>query len=192
MLCGATLGIAGMTLPLALAAEPNSPPALHVAASAGRFSRLDDRLLAERPEPAKHDPMRQRRAAHRPSRIRGRAQHRPARHQPRRDGGRRLRRFAERSGCDGVAALAKFVRESQRLGTQLTEALRIHADMLRIQREAAAEETAQKAAVKILMPDAVVDIAGGVHRACRAGRDPNPTDVCQVKAEHDRSKNCHT
>ena len=55
-------------------------------------------------------------------------------------------------GCDGVAALAKFVRNSQRLGTQLTEAFRIHADMLRSSREAAAEETAQKAAVKILVP----------------------------------------
>ncbi len=63
-----------------------------------------------------------------------------------------LRRFAERTGCDGVGTLAKFVREAQRLGTQLTEALRIHADMLRSQREAAAEEAAQKAAVKILMP----------------------------------------
>jgi tight adherence protein C len=63
-----------------------------------------------------------------------------------------LRRFAVRSGCDGVGALAKFVREAQRLGTQLTEALRLHADMLRTQRENAAEETAQKAAVKILIP----------------------------------------
>jgi tight adherence protein C len=63
-----------------------------------------------------------------------------------------LRRFAQRTGCDGIGTLAKFVREAQRLGTQLTEALRIHADMLRSHREAAAEEAAQKAAVKILMP----------------------------------------
>ena len=63
-----------------------------------------------------------------------------------------LRRFAVRSGCDGVGALAKFMREAQRLGTQLTEALRLHADMLRTQRENAAEEMAQKAAVKILIP----------------------------------------
>jgi tight adherence protein C len=63
-----------------------------------------------------------------------------------------LRRFAERSGYEGIRSLATFVREAQRFGTQLTEALRLHADMLRNQRELAAEETAQKAAVKILFP----------------------------------------
>lgn len=63
-----------------------------------------------------------------------------------------LRRFADRSGYDGIRSLATFVREAQRFGTQLAEALRLHADMLRSQRENAAEETAQKAAVKILIP----------------------------------------
>ena len=63
-----------------------------------------------------------------------------------------LRRFADRSGYEGIRSLATFVREAQRFGTQLTEALRLHADMLRSQRENAAEETAQKAAVKILIP----------------------------------------
>jgi tight adherence protein C len=63
-----------------------------------------------------------------------------------------LRRFADRSGYEGIRSLATFVREAQRFGTQLTEALRLHADMLRSQREYAAEEIAQKAAVKILIP----------------------------------------
>lgn len=63
-----------------------------------------------------------------------------------------LRRFADRSGFEGIRSLATFVREAQRFGTQLAEALRLHADMLRSQRENAAEETAQKAAVKILIP----------------------------------------
>ena len=63
-----------------------------------------------------------------------------------------LRRFADRSGYDDIRSLATFVREAQRFGTQLTDALRLHADMLRSQRENAAEETAQKAAVKILFP----------------------------------------
>jgi tight adherence protein C len=63
-----------------------------------------------------------------------------------------LRRFADRSGYEGIRSLATFVREAQRFGTQLTEALRLHADMLRNQRENAAEESAQKAAVKILFP----------------------------------------
>lgn len=63
-----------------------------------------------------------------------------------------LRRFAERSGYEGVRTLSSFVRESQRFGTALAEALRSHADMLRSQREQFAEEAAQKAAVKILFP----------------------------------------
>jgi tight adherence protein C len=63
-----------------------------------------------------------------------------------------LRRFALRSGYEGIRSLATFVREAQRFGTQLTQALRLHADMLRSQRENAAEEMAQKAAVKILIP----------------------------------------
>jgi tight adherence protein C len=63
-----------------------------------------------------------------------------------------LRRFATRSGYEGVRTLSSFVRESQKFGTQLTEALRLHADMLRLQREEAAEEKAQRAAVAILLP----------------------------------------
>lgn len=63
-----------------------------------------------------------------------------------------LNRFAARSNYEGVRTLGTFIRESQRFGTNLSEALRLHADMLRSQREQAAEEMAQKAAVKILLP----------------------------------------
>jgi tight adherence protein C len=63
-----------------------------------------------------------------------------------------LRRFAVRTDCEGVRTLSTFIRESQRFGTQITDALRNHADMLRSQREQLAEENAQKAAVKILLP----------------------------------------
>jgi tight adherence protein C len=63
-----------------------------------------------------------------------------------------LKRFAARSGYEGVRTLSTFIREAQRFGTNITEALRSHADMLRSQREQVAEESAQKAAVKILLP----------------------------------------
>ena len=63
-----------------------------------------------------------------------------------------LRRFADRSGYEGIRTLGSFIRESQRFGTELSEALRLHADTLRNQREQVAEETAQKASVKILLP----------------------------------------
>lgn len=63
-----------------------------------------------------------------------------------------LKRFAQRTDYDGLRTLSTFIREAQRFGTNITEALREHADMLRSQREQIAEESAQKAAVKILMP----------------------------------------
>lgn len=63
-----------------------------------------------------------------------------------------LKRFAVRTDYEGVRTLSTFIREAQRFGTNITEALRSHADMLRSQREQAAEENAQKAAVKILLP----------------------------------------
>jgi tight adherence protein C len=63
-----------------------------------------------------------------------------------------LKRFATRTDYEGVRTLSTFIREAQRFGTNITDALRSHADMLRSQREQAAEESAQKAAVKILLP----------------------------------------
>jgi tight adherence protein C len=63
-----------------------------------------------------------------------------------------LKRFAIRTQYEAVRRLASFVREAQRFGTNLSQALRLHSDMLRMQREQAAEEAAQKAAVKILLP----------------------------------------
>jgi tight adherence protein C len=63
-----------------------------------------------------------------------------------------LKRFAARTQYEGVRTLSTFVREAQRFGTNLSDALRLHSDMLRSQREQAAEEMAQKAAVKILLP----------------------------------------
>lgn len=63
-----------------------------------------------------------------------------------------LKRFAIRSDYEGLRTLSSFIRETQRFGTNITEALRGHADMLRSQREQAAEENAQKVAVKILLP----------------------------------------
>jgi tight adherence protein C len=63
-----------------------------------------------------------------------------------------LKRWAVRTDFDAIRTLSTFVRESQRFGTQITDALRNHADMMRSQREQNAEENAQKAAVKILLP----------------------------------------
>jgi tight adherence protein C len=63
-----------------------------------------------------------------------------------------LRHFAERSGTESVRSLATFVEHAQRFGTTLADAFRVHADMLRTQREQRAEELSQRAAVTILFP----------------------------------------
>ncbi len=63
-----------------------------------------------------------------------------------------LKWFAARTDYEGVRSLSTFIREAQRFGTNITAALRNHSDMLRSQREQAAEENAQKASVKILLP----------------------------------------
>jgi tight adherence protein C len=67
-----------------------------------------------------------------------------------------LKRFAVRTDYEGVRTLSAFIREAQKFGTNITEALRSHADMLRSQREQSAEENAQKAAVKILLPTLIL------------------------------------
>jgi tight adherence protein C len=66
-----------------------------------------------------------------------------------------LRNFADRTGLEGLRSLATVVHQSRRYGSGIAEALRIHADMLRMQREQRAEEMAQKASVKILFPTLV-------------------------------------
>ncbi len=63
-----------------------------------------------------------------------------------------LRRLSDRTGFDGLRQLGTLVRDAQRHGAELADALRVHADTLRSQREAEGEEKAQKASVKILIP----------------------------------------
>ncbi|QDT34169.1 type II secretion system F family protein [Thalassoglobus polymorphus] len=60
--------------------------------------------------------------------------------------------FAERTGCKPIKSLAVLCQQSRKYGTKISEALRAHADLLRTQRELLAEERAQKATVKILLP----------------------------------------
>ncbi len=60
--------------------------------------------------------------------------------------------LAERTGVEDLRFFSTFVRQSLRYGTTLGQALRELSDMLRTQREMRAEELAQKASVKILLP----------------------------------------
>jgi tight adherence protein C len=63
-----------------------------------------------------------------------------------------LQNLADRTELEELRSFATFVQQSQRFGSTMADALRQLSDMLRVQREHRAEEAAQKAAVKILVP----------------------------------------
>ncbi len=63
-----------------------------------------------------------------------------------------LQKLAGRTDLEELRNLASVIVQSERFGTSVVKALRIHADTLRQQRQQRAEEMAQKAAVKILFP----------------------------------------
>lgn len=65
---------------------------------------------------------------------------------------RALRNLALRSGVEEVDGLATMVIQSERFGTSIGDALRVHADTARTKRRQKAEETASKIALKLLFP----------------------------------------
>jgi tight adherence protein C len=66
--------------------------------------------------------------------------------------GEGLQKMAARTDLEELRNLASIIVQSERFGTSVVKALRVHADTLRQQRQQRAEELAQKAAVKILFP----------------------------------------
>lgn len=65
---------------------------------------------------------------------------------------RALRNLALRTGVEEIDGLATMVIQSERFGTSIGEALRIHAETARSKRRQKAEETASKIALKLLFP----------------------------------------
>jgi tight adherence protein C len=63
-----------------------------------------------------------------------------------------LRNLSQRTGVQSVRALATLIIQSDKLGTSISQALRVHADTSRVQRALKAEEKAGKMPVKILVP----------------------------------------
>jgi tight adherence protein C len=63
-----------------------------------------------------------------------------------------LSRMAERAGVVELRALVAVITQAERLGTSVAKALRNQAEALRTKRRQAAEERAQKTAVKLLLP----------------------------------------
>lgn len=63
-----------------------------------------------------------------------------------------LRNFAERTGVEDVRSLATMLIQTDRFGTSVADALRVHAEVLRTKRRQRAEEAAAKTAIKMLFP----------------------------------------
>ncbi len=61
-----------------------------------------------------------------------------------------LRNFAERTGVDDVRALVAVLIQTERFGTSVATALRVHSDALRTERRQRAEERAAKTTIKIV------------------------------------------
>ena len=66
-----------------------------------------------------------------------------------------LRALADRVGVQEVSALAAMLIQTERFGTSVSEALRVHCQGMRQDRLQRAEESAQKAAVKMILPASV-------------------------------------
>ncbi len=63
-----------------------------------------------------------------------------------------VKRFGERCDLEDVRDLASVLLQSERFGAGIAKALRLHAEGFRAELQQRAEETAQKASVKILFP----------------------------------------
>jgi tight adherence protein C len=63
-----------------------------------------------------------------------------------------LRQMGERTDLEEVRSLASVILQADRFGASLVKSLRVHAEILRTKRMQRAEEQAQKAATKLLIP----------------------------------------
>ena len=63
-----------------------------------------------------------------------------------------LRNLAQRTGVDDVYSLTAMLIQTDKLGTSVAQALRAHAESMRIRRRQRAEQLARKASVKLAFP----------------------------------------
>src|SRR3981081_2043180 len=63
-----------------------------------------------------------------------------------------LRNLAERTGVDDIRALVGTLIQTDRFGTSVAQALRVHSDSLRTERRQRAEEQAAKTTIKMVPP----------------------------------------
>jgi tight adherence protein C len=63
-----------------------------------------------------------------------------------------LRNLTERTGVDDIRALVGTLVQTDRFGTSVAQALRVHSDSLRTERRQRAEEQAAKTTIKMIIP----------------------------------------
>ncbi len=69
-----------------------------------------------------------------------------------------LRNLVDRTGVDDIRALVATLIQTDRFGTSVAQALRVHSDSLRTQRRQRAEEQAAKTTIKMRSPPLVIFI----------------------------------
>ena len=67
-----------------------------------------------------------------------------------------LRTLADRTGVSDISSLVALLVQTERFGTSLANALRVHADAMRVMRMQRAEERAQKATLKLILPSTMI------------------------------------
>jgi len=63
-----------------------------------------------------------------------------------------LRNFSDRTGVEDIRSFVAMLIQTDRFGTSIAEALRIHSEVLRTKRRQRAEEASAKTAIKMLFP----------------------------------------
>lgn len=63
-----------------------------------------------------------------------------------------LRNMADRTGADDLASLSSIISQADKFGTSVADALRTFAETMREMRSQKAEESAEKMAIKLLLP----------------------------------------
>jgi tight adherence protein C len=69
--------------------------------------------------------------------------------------GEAMRSFADRYDLEELRSMAVVINQADQFGTRISEAFKIFADSMRLRRQQRAEETAHKAAVKLVFPTAL-------------------------------------
>jgi len=63
-----------------------------------------------------------------------------------------LKNFAERTGVADIRSLVSMLVQTDRFGTSVADALRVHSDTMRTKRRQRAEEAAAKTTIKLVFP----------------------------------------